>query len=256
MQIKYPKREDVDALKECARSFGDFTEWMKVAVVAGKNFGQSRENWKELVSAVEQCCQLANAEQFGMDIRFSADDITPQHISNIRELKERFASKGKIGRLDRWFKRYAPALEIVTVDGHELQSAKECQCVLDKIELKKWRKKCASFWNELLVKHDESIPDFMSLDKYNPEFIAKNFIPKIKRCLDWYQKDYKMLNERMQIVGIPSGLIFSFEDLDSDVVKIEKIISAASNVIPQLCDICYIILELKESRSDLDRIRG
>ena len=251
-EIRYPKEEDLDALKECCSSFAELGDWMKAAVVAGKNSGQSRENWKELVSAIEQCCKLADSEQLGADIRFSADDITPQHIKNIRDLKDKFLSGGKIGRLARWLKIYAPALEIVTVDGHELQTAKECQCVLDKIELKKWRRKCASFWNELLLKYDENIPDFMSLDKYNPERVAKNFIPKIEKCLDWYQKDYKLLAEKIGAVGFPSGLIFAFGDLDSDIVKVEKIINAAGNIIPQLCNICRNILKLQKSQSEFE----
>lgn len=255
-EIGYPKEAEVDALKECAASFGDFGDWMKAAAVAGKNGELYRGNWRELVSLIEEICGLAakvNSEQLGVEVRFSGD-VTPQHIKNINELNEEFLSKGKVGFFSNLRKKYDSAFEIVTIDGHRLQSAKECQYALDQIELKRLRKRCAALWNKLLAENDKSVLEFYSLDSSNPESVAKNFIPKIEKCIDWYQKDYKLLTEKMQTVGFQPELIFSFEDLDSDKDRVEKIINAAKNIIPQLCDICLDILKLQKSRSKFDDI--
>ena len=42
--------------------------------------------------------------------------------------------------------------------------------------------------------------------------------------------------------------------MDSDIVKINKIFNATKKVIPQLCDICYDMLNFKEGRTNLDNI--
>jgi len=258
VEIRYPDEDEIDGLKNSARSAGDLSGWMKAAALAGKNGELSRGNWKELVSLIDQACSFAakvNAEQLGVKIRFS-DEVTHQHIKNINDLKEKLQLNGKIGWLENKFNKYGPAFAIVTVDGHPLSTAKECQYVLDQIELKELRRRCALFWDELLVKYDGTVPEFYSLDQDNPESVAKKFISKIEKCLDWYQKECEPLRDKLRSAGFPLELIFATSDLDSGLVEIGKTVDAANNIVPQLCDICSNMLKLQKSQSALEALIG
>ena len=258
VEIRYQNEDEIDELKKNARSAGDLSGWMKAAALAGKNGELYIGNWKKLASLIEEARSFSakvNAEQLGVKINFS-DEVTPHHIKNINDLKEKLQLNGKIGWLENKFNKFAPAFTIVTVDGHQLRTAKECQYVLDQIELNELRKRCASLWHELLVKYDETVPEFYSLDKDNPESVAHNFTQKIARCLDWYQEEGEPLKDKLRSAGFPLELIFATSDLDSGFVEIGKIVDAANNVIPQLCDICSTMLKLQKSQSALDAIIG
>ena len=258
IEIAYPQAADVDALKKSVCSFGELDEWKKHAAIAGKNSDSHRKNWQSLVSAIKATYQLAdkiNAERFNVDIDFLTD-ATDERIDNVRKLKEYFSQNDKIGFLDKLLKKFSPALEFAAINGHELKSAEDCQHILDRIELENLRRKCAAYWDELLAKHDSGIPPFDQLDAENPETIAKNFIPEIESSLDWYYNNFNELSKRLNALGLTCDFVCSLREMDSDIVKINKIFNAAKNVIPQLCDICYDMLNFKEVRTNLEDIHN
>ena len=256
IEIAYPQVADVDALRKFTYSFDELSEWKKYAAIAGKNWDSHRKNWQNLISAIKEVCQLAdkiNAEQFNIDIDFLTD-ATEERIDNVRKLKEYFSQNDKIGFFDKLLKKFSLALEFATINGHELKSPKDCRYILDRIELQNLRRKCAAYWDELLAKHDDDICTFNKLDEEAPESIAKNFIPAIESSLDWYYNHFNELSKRLNAVGLTSDFVCSLQEIDSDIVKINKIFNATKNVIPQLCDIFYDILNLKEFRTNLDNI--
>ncbi len=256
IEITYPQLADIDTLREFACSIDELNEWKKYAAIAGKNWGSHRKNWQNLISVIKETCQLSdkiNTEQFNVKVDFLTDE-TEEHIENIHKLKDYFSQNDKIGFLDKLLKKFSLALEFATVDGHELSSAKECQYVLDRIELRNLRSKCASYWDKLLAKHDNDISIFDKLDAETPEYIAKNFIPAIESSLDWYYNNFNELSKRLNAVGLTLDFVCSLREMDSDIVKINKIFNATKDVIPQLCDICCDILNFKEVRTNLDNI--
>ena len=256
IEITYPQLADIDALREFACSIDELNEWKKYAAIAGKNWDSHRKNWLDLISAIKETCQLAdkiNAEQFNIKVDFLTAE-TKEHIENIHKLKDHFSQNDKIGFLDKLLKKFSLALEFATLDGHEPSSAKECQYVLDRTELRNLRSKCASYWDKLLAKHDKKICAFDKLDAENPESIAKNFIPAIESSLDWYYNNFNELSKRLNAVGLTLDFVCSLHDVDSDIVRINKIFDATKDVIPQLCDICCNILNFKEAQTNLDYI--
>ena len=121
-------------------------------------------------------------------------------------------------------------------------------------EMKEIREKCASYWNDLIAKY--GVPKFYDLDQDAPEHIAANYIPLIKRYLDWFKNEYEVLIKRMGEVGLPSQIIFCESPLDSDIVSAGKILSALGRDIPELCDAFSIILDLAEHQADLKNNRN
>lgn len=258
IEIAYPQVADIDTLRKFAYSFNELSEWEKHAAVAGKNWDSHRKNWSDLISVIEETLRLAdkiNAEQFNVKVDFLTA-ATEEHVDNVRKLKEHFSQKDKIGFLDRLLKKFSLALDLATIDGHELKSSKDCRYVLDRIELRNLRQKCAYYWDELLAKHDKNICAFDKLDAEAPESIAKNFIPRIKSSLDWHYNGCNELSEKLNAVGLTLDFVCSIQELDSDIAKINKIFNATKNVIPRLCDICYDMMNFKEVQESLDNIHN
>lgn len=256
--IFYPKE---DALRELSAYIKDCPSnepWMAVAAVDGKNGGGYLHRWQLLIEQIEQTCHYQESlieEQFGVEIIFDE----PENASNLKPvfeiLKTTIGPDGKIPFVARIFhKEYIAAQESVKINKKIIQSAQDCDLVIHAIELKEMRQKCASYWDELLVA--QGVPKFFDLDMYNPEHIAKKWIPYIKKYLNWYQEDFSKLKEKMTAAGIPPEKIFGINVLDSDLTATSKIFEAINHVIPELCDIFSIILGLNECESVLQRSRN
>ena len=232
----YPLEDAVQELKDYARSFGKIEQWMKAAAVDGKKRGNFRQLWITLIDQIQKTNDYAEsimAAHFGVDICFTDTANKRVHKAEFEAIREK---NGKIGFWDKLFhKEYVAALEAVTINGKQAQSTKECDMILHCMELDEHRERCASYWDNLLTKHD--VPRFYDLDTDNQERIAGNWIPLIQKYLDWYQDAYQPLLDKLAVVGIPSDIIFEVNPLDSEIAATDKILSAIENVIPAICDV-------------------
>ena len=90
---------------------------------------------------------------------------------------------------------------------------------------------------------------FFALDAVHPEAVAKNWIPKIERTLDWYQTDYRHLIDLLNNAVMPVDMLFATDELASDLASMERALDAIDDVLPALCDTClaaHQIIELTE----------
>ena len=116
------------------------------------------------------------------------------YAAPLKKLKDIFTQKGKLSKLTLMLnKECIPALENVTVNGHAVQSKKDCDLALHVIELNNYRSLCARYWNDLLAVY--GVPVFLELSPQSPERIAKNWVPQIRKYLDWY--DFHQLQWRV-----------------------------------------------------------
>lgn len=255
--LDYPEESQVESLKNYVHSFGKIEKWMKVAAVDGRHEDAFRQRWQTLIRQIEKVCRFAEqvlSEQFGLDIQFRNPEQKEGLKNTFEQLKEAFEIKGKIGKLTLMLhKDYGVALESVTINGNPPQSAKDCEVILHTIELESMRKQCATYWDTLLAEHD--VPKFFDLDRSNQERIAKNWIPQLQRYLDWYRTDYQPLLEQMEGMGIPEEVIFARNALDSDLTATDRILSAAAEVLPVVCDACLAVLKMNACRKEIDYTR-
>ena len=113
-------------------------------------------------------------------------------------------------------------------------------------ELEKMRKMLCIQWNNLIGKHN--FKKFDELDSNEPEQIAKNFIPKIKQYLDWYNNEYKTLQKYLIELGFNCEEIIKPNDLDSDIVSTKKIFEFTSKILPQYLELVKICDDIEKAK--------
>lgn len=246
--IAYPAEETICQLKEFALSLGQIEAWMKCAAVDGKQGGAYRQRWVTLMEQIQHTCDFAEslvAEQFGQNIRFTNAADIEKLVVPFEKMRDLFAQKGKLPKLTLMLnKDIGAALGCVTVNGKPVQSAKECEIILHSIQLDLLRRQCGVYWDELLSSH--GVHRFCELDGHAPERIAYNWISGIKQYLDWYQDVYAPLVEMLGEAGVPSGILFSTDPLDSDLAATDKIFAAVSADVPVICDMCSAVIEVEQ----------
>lgn len=237
--ISYPELEDVEDLRVYLSSFNKNEEWMTAVAADGERGGSYRHRWEVLIEQIEETNSFAESimtEQFGSTVQCVDSKELEKHENTFKALKLHFAEKGKIGKLALMMhKEYGAALEYVKINGKPIQSAKECNIVLNYIELNKKRSVCAGYWNELLGEY--GVPEFFKLNESEPEQIARKWIPDIQKYLDWYAESYQPLLENLMEIGIDPKVLFMDSTFDSAFQKTNKILYAVENVIPAICDV-------------------
>lgn len=243
--ISRPDLSAVSDLKAYTASFEKLEPWMIGATVDGKNGGIFRERWDRLIEQILTTCDLAEnvlGEGFGQTLHFGDAHNAEAYMTSLRKLKRIFEQKGKLSKLTLMFhKDCVPALENIQINGHAIQSTKDCELALHTLALDQQRSQCAGYWNDLLSVY--GVPSFFDLSEREPERVAKNWIPSIRRYRDWYAVAYVPLRSKLGNIGIPADSLFGSDPRDSDTVATEKKLKTVSAVIPEICDICLCILE-------------
>lgn len=244
----YPEEANLDSLNTYIESFGSIETWMKYAAVDGRKGGAFKQRWLTLIDQIQKTCDCAEsivAEQFGKTLHFVCDVNLQELIPAYKKLRSIFTKKGKISKLDILFNNsLEEALSAVTVNGSQIQSADDCDIVLHTIELKRVRKQCAVYWNDLLSVHD--VPPFFDLDADEPERIAEKWIALIQRHLDWYQQEYPLLADRLSAANIPTEVVFPDNALDSELSSTDRILSALNDIVPLIIDVCKTTLKIQK----------
>lgn len=249
----YPKPDALNELVTILRQFPEIETWMKVAASDGKNGGAYAHRWEKLIEQIQdtyQCAQAVVEEQLGIDLEFSDTEHISDYKAAFEGLRSVIGANGKIPMLQRVLhKEYVEAQESVKLNGKMVQNAKDCEIVLYAIDLKESREKCAGYWDDLMAAQDA--PKFFELDALAPERIAYNWIPQIQHYLNWYKTDYADLLDKMLHAGMPSDLIFSACDTDSDFLAISKIFNAVERILPDLCECCQIICDSSAAKANI-----
>lgn len=243
--MPYPAMEAIEDLKKYVTSFSKIDRWMKAVAVDGKTGNSYRQRWQVLMEKIEKTCEYANeyvSISLGKQLSIAENISLEFAKSTFEEMLPIFSDKGKISKLRLIIhKEYEQALDAVTINGEHPNSAEDCSLVLKYIEMQKTREQCRAIWNDLLVPND--VPTFDELDRYEPERIASNWIPLIKKYLNWYNTDYESLIEKLTAVGINGNDLFQKNIIDSELAATDKILTCVDHVIPGVCDACIFILK-------------
>ncbi|MBQ7528933.1 DUF559 domain-containing protein, partial [bacterium] len=255
-QIPYPKLECVQEFKDYAHSFGKIERWKEKAAIDGLKGGAYYQIWERFIASVEEACniaEIATVENFGFEINFIVNCNYEKIRPVFQRLKDILDKKGLtykivqfwVNKIARSFdKSLDVALNSVLVNGHQVQNKQECEVVLRAIDLIEARQKCGRHWDTLLS--DCWLPKFTELDSEAPERIAKNYVPFIKRSLDWWSSEVPKIRKYLEDLQIPADAIFDENPLDSDSIKVKKTLEALEVFIPIICDICLTVLQIED----------
>lgn len=253
--MEIPAQDALDDLKEQLQQFLPIGEWTAYAVSDGKKGGAYKNRWEALTKEIEETCRLAQTLlpiRFGKQASFLKQQDKEAYVPTLQKMKEIFQKKGKVSNFDMLFHReIAAVLDEITIDGRKIQSDEDCDIVLNEIALEKKRDECATYWDELLAPHN--VPKFHSLDKKEPEQIAEKWISQIQYYVNWYDTSYMVLREKLERANMPISAIFHVTALDSDVEEMHKMLSAINYVIPHVCDICQLCIDLKKEKQAMEQ---
>lgn len=251
LQMKLPEHDAVINLRQYISSLGQIEPWMEHCATDGKKGGAYRQLWETMIQQIEKTCERSEAllsEKFGKEVKIQTSD--PELHSAIEQLREKYMKKGKIGKFDLFLNRgLETALNSVLINGQKPQTVEDCDLVLHMFETQSIRDKCAAYWNDLIAKYD--VPMFGELDTLMPEQVAANYIPDIKRYLDWYANEYSELESCVRAVGLNSKDVFLRNPQDTDILATQKILSTVLNILPVFCDIFDRVQKIMDSATKL-----
>ncbi len=256
--IPYPTLEAIEELKRYALSFGKIERWMKAVAVDGKAGNSYSLRWRRLIDAINTACVCSEefvSLKLGKQLVIGNNILDDSVKSAFSEMKPIFEARGKIGKFALLLhSNYKQALESVTINGNAPASVEDCDLILKYIELQELRQNCRGVWNDLLTQHEA--PSFDELDRETPERIASNWIPLIEKYLSWYAADYGLLLDKLNVVDIPSDMLFQKDIRDSELVEIDKILTCIEDVIPEICDICIFVNKSQAIRSTFNALKN
>ena len=252
-----PDRKALRQLRDICASFEDVQPWMKAAAVDGREDGAYRRRWETLMDQIRATCALSEQvmeERFGHDIVITGGSLE-QWREPLQKLRELLTEKKKLSKLTLMFhKDCERVLQSVSFDGRPLASASECTIILHMLELDEARKKCARYWDELLL--PQGVMAFMELDRNEPERTAMNYLGPMERYLNWYGDAFVPLRDRLRAVQIPESAVFGITELDSKMAATDKILNAVSMDIPAICDLCLTMLDQRDFADQLVRAKA
>lgn len=246
--LSQPPIDEIRKLRDHIRSIGKTERWMQQAAVDGKSGGAHRQRWLTLITQIREvyeCHESILTEQFGQKVEIL--DFTTLSLQKpiLEAVKEILAERGKISKLTLMLhKEYGAALECAKVNNHFIQTAEDCDFVLHQIELFNLRDKCAKYWDALMSV--SGVPAFCDLDRESPETVAINWIPLMERALDWYQSDFTLMLDELNMIGVPGDVLFALNPLDSDYTAAEKQFTVIGTTLPHLCDLCEAIYQVDQ----------
>ena len=253
--VQNPVAEKLEQLSVYIDTFKNIDGWMIHAAVDGNKGGGYRQRWDRLITAIEDTATYADSivvDMLGCNFEIMPEVITAQLSSHLQKITEIFQKKGKVTKLDLLFnKSLEMVLASIKINGLPISSEVDCRMVQNHLELQEKRNQTALLWNELIAKHE--MIEFNSLGD-EPERIGLRLIPSIKRYLDWHQEEYSKLMQYVNQAGIYADAIFGESEMDSELMRTEKILSTAQKELPlyiEFANLLIILCNIEERKRQM-----
>lgn len=252
--IHAPKKEALQQLLDTCNALESMKKWQIKAAVNGKNGGAMRKRWETLIQQIDRTNKIF--ENY-MNISFGKNlEINEDH-NILRPIAERmqsiFETKGKISRFNLFFhKDFKIVLENVSINNCEIQSAEDCELLIQFIEYSSQLKICQSYWHNLIVAGADGV-EFNDLESEYPIKAAVAKISTIKDSLQWHEKYLRPFTEALRATGVP---IEKFIDLNAfwNEQYVCKILVAASRI-KAITKALYAASKLIESEKRLLKLK-
>ena len=248
INVYNPSKENLDILNTFIESLGKTEKWMKYAAVDGKKGDSYKQRWMLLIEQIQKCCDFGESvvvEKFGKKIELPSEKQIDEFEDVLKKINSHFERKGSISKLDLLFNSsFEKTLSSFKLNGMPIKNASDCRIILNAIELRRIRKQCAIYWDDLFANH--GVRKFFDLDNDEPELVAKKWISPIERYLNWYSVEHGQLLEYLSSAGIQTENVFNDDLLDSDLVATDKILESLSLTIRPLINSCLIMLKVRD----------
>lgn len=249
--LQHLSSSEVSDLRGYLSAIDNIEPWMLHCAIDGKEGGAYKQRWIVLIDQIQKTCDQAEnivVKKLGKEVNIQNSEI--EFRSAMKQLAEKYRQKSKISKFSRLLnKQLETALNGATINGHQPQNEEECQLILDILEFDSAKERCASYWNDLMVKL--GVPEFSELDPFNPERVALNYISMIQYYLDWFKNYYEVLTAKIDSVGIKTDMIFQKNVFDSEYTYIEKCLCNIKKQLPIFCDVFDIVNRMRQSAEQL-----
>lgn len=255
--VPLPEKSAVEQVKDYCISFSDFEEWMIYAAVDGKAGSSYKRRWEEMISQIKKTCEnnsVVVSEQIKNCLSYQDRDVLISYKPIYESIKAYLETKGKITKLALTIHRdFEKALDFVSVNGHQINSVSECDCVLHVIALEEERILCAKYWDELVAKHGKGA--FFDLDENSPENIAEQLITQIEKYLNWYANEYVQFSSYMNGIYILPEVLIKEATLTSEKVRTENLLKAINSTVPHICEVFLNCIIISEAQKKIDETK-
>lgn len=252
--IKNINNNSIEKLYEYIGKYQNCEEWAKYICCDSKRNGAYKEQWETLIENIKQTYAISQkniSKYFGKKISIKDEENLSKYKSPAEKLRKILSKKQKINKLDLFMNsEISLVLSDILINGNEIKTTSDCEFLLDYIDLIECRKITANLWDELLSTHNVSV--FYELDKHEPEAIAYKWIDKINTYLNWYEKEYKVLEGLLVSANLPDKILLQINDLDKDIDQINKIFYSIQNIIPNVIKICQCMVEIEINEELID----
>ena len=236
--------QNLVALQKSLGQQGHFEPWMKQAIADGLSHQRSR--WLALINKLESAVKFTQAhslEYFEKKVVIAEPYDIKSFVQILSKLKDFLNTKKKVSKIDYFFHPdFKTVMKQVTINGNPISTPDDCLLVINYIKSNVMRKDISTYWDLLLAVNGEK--KFMDLGE-EPEIIAKNLIPKIKKYLDWFNNDYKELKTKIEQTGFKYRNIFVYDDLASDKEKISLAINFMFNDLPKYISLAQAFIDIE-----------
>jgi len=243
----------IEELQEFLPKFNIYDEWMIHTAVDGKKGGGYKKCWLDLVNSIENTVKFSESfvnDRFGKTIEFAENINYGEALTTLQKMETKLKQNGKISFFDELLDKNIKIIkEQIKINNQPISTSKDCSLIINTIELKKMKSELRIQWDMLIGKHN--FKKFDELDNNEPEQISKNFIPKIKQYLDWYNNEYKTLQKYLIELGFNCEEIIKPNDLDSDIVSTKKIFEFTSKILPKYLELIKTCDEIKNAKECL-----
>lgn len=184
--------------------------WQMEAIVAGYEGGSRRQIWAELIDAIEQTYQLAAQAQLYL-LRYNPE--IPQNLlsgkidSVLDEVCEHLTAGGKLHSLKLLTKRdWKTLIESTRVNEKPPTEREHFETLRYMVQLQRSRAALLSRWQRQMVVLGE--PDATTFGP-DPERGLYQYVPQLRRCIDWYIKTWISLENELKAQGFQWELFLS-----------------------------------------------
>ena len=209
--------------------------WRPYAIVAGIHGGTEREVWEKLISQISETAEAHSKYSLVLhhQPRMSETLSVYQQHKIVGEICEHMNTGGKLGLIQLATRsEWRQFIKTSSVSAGQPTHPDHFDALKHLTDLTNCRNGLQPLWDELIGKHIQQ--PFNSLGT-SPEQSCRALIPEILRCLDWHDKVWMPLKERIISEGLKVGDIVATLPREATQVSEYKIIELlASTVMPPL----------------------
>ena len=176
--------------------------WRPYAIVAGIHAGSARAVWEKVIELIEEAteAQARHALVLHHQPKVSAAMPLPVQKKVVTEIIDYISGGGKLGFLQLMTRsEWKQFIKGSAVSAGEPSHKDHFEALAALVTLENARQSLQPLWDQLIGAHTNS--PFASLGT-NPEQACRALIPEIRRCLDWHDKTWKPLEERLRQQGL------------------------------------------------------